>query len=117
PASMRSRLRMLIALLGMLAASCGPGRRSAAPYRPPSFAVTSHFPARSAPASRLVIEAGTDVSFMRPFFADFQTIHPYVDIVYEDMQSNQLLDRALDACRRGLGMPDIYLSVATDHLV
>jgi iron(III) transport system substrate-binding protein len=108
---------MLIALLGMLATSCGHARRSAAPYRPPGFAVTSHFPARSAPARPLVIEAGTDVSFMRPFFADFQTIHPDVDIVYEDMQSTQLLDRALDACRRGLGMPDIYLSVATDHLV
>jgi iron(III) transport system substrate-binding protein len=65
----------------------------------------------------LLIEAGTDVSFMRPFLADFQELHPNVDIVYEDKQSTQLIDRALDACRHGLGMPDVYLSVATDHLV
>jgi ABC-type Fe3+ transport system substrate-binding protein len=54
---------------------------------------------------------------MRPFLADFQAVHPDVDITYEDMQSTQLLDRALDACRHRLGMPDVYVSVATDHLV
>jgi iron(III) transport system substrate-binding protein len=114
---MSHRLLNLLALLGMLATSCSPMRKPAQPYRPAAFAITTHFPARTGPVRRLIIEAGTDISFMRPFLVDFQAIHPDVDIVYEDMQSNQVLERALDACRRSLGMPDIYLSVATDHLV
>ncbi|MEO7786489.1 MAG: extracellular solute-binding protein [Sphingomicrobium sp.] len=87
------------------------------PYSVPPNAVVTHFPSTGAERQRLVIEAATDVSFMRPLIAEFQRQNPDVAIIYEDGLSTDVLARALDACRNQSNIPDLYLSVATDHLV
>jgi iron(III) transport system substrate-binding protein len=72
-----------------------------------------------APAQRgatLVIEAATDISLMRPFLDGFRAYHPDLAILYVDMLSTQLLGDA-QALRAGPRWPDLFISVATDHLV
>jgi iron(III) transport system substrate-binding protein len=65
----------------------------------------------------LTIEAATDVSFMRPFIEAFQAEHPQVAVQYVDSQTYELLARARAACRATAATPDMYISIATDHLV
>ena len=93
------------------------GARHYPPYSPPAGATVTQLPALEEGKRTLLVEAATDISFMRPFLRDFQRLHPDVSITYSDMLSTQLLDRALVACRTGEGVADIYLTVATDHLV
>ncbi|MEO6041532.1 MAG: extracellular solute-binding protein [Croceibacterium sp.] len=87
------------------------------PYAVPSSALVTRFPAPLGERRRLVIEAATDVTFMRPFIVRYQQLNPDVAVVYEDSLSTDLLARALAACRSRSNIPDLYLSVATDHLV
>ena len=87
------------------------------PYAVPPNAVVTNFPSNGSERQHLVIEAATDVSFMRPLIAEFQRQNPDVAIIYEDGLSTDVLARALDACRSQTNIPDLYLSVATDHLV
>jgi iron(III) transport system substrate-binding protein len=86
-------------------------------YAAPPDAVVTQFPALAGQRQRLVIEAATDVSFMRPLIAQFQKQHPDSSVAYEDGLSTDVLARALAACRTQTNIPDLYLSVATDHLV
>jgi iron(III) transport system substrate-binding protein len=92
-----------------------PARQRA--YAVPPNAVVTQFPSRSPERQRLVIEAATDVSFMRPLIIAFQKQNPDVAVYYEDGLSTDVLARALVACRTDANIPDLYLSVATDHLV
>lgn len=87
------------------------------PYTVPPNALVTRFPAPSGERRRLVIEAATDVTFMRPFILRFQQLNPDVALIYEDGLSTDLLTRAMAACRSRTNIPDLYLSVATDHLV
>lgn len=118
------RLALLVAVLVVLTAACGIllyHRLSVSapppPYIPPPEATVTRLPARIEPAHTLIVEAATDISFMRPFLDDFQQSHPNVAITYVDMLSNQLLQRALSACATGARTADVYVTVATDHLV
>ncbi|MEO6248719.1 MAG: ABC transporter substrate-binding protein [Sphingomicrobium sp.] len=86
-------------------------------YTVPPNALVTRFPAPAGERQRLIIEAATDVTFMRPFIQRFQQLNPDVAVVYEDGLSTDLLARALSACRSRTNIPDLYLSVATDHLV
>lgn len=88
------------------------------PYQSPAVGVQTLFPARASGGTRLLtIEAATDVSFMRPFIEAFQRDHPQVAIQYVDMLSNDHLSRARTACGTVGAMPDLYLTISTDHLV
>lgn len=88
-----------------------------APYPRPAFGVQTTFPAKAAPARLLTIEAATDVSFMRPFIEAFQRAYPQVAVQYVDTLSSELLAHASQACAQADATPDLYLSIATDHLV
>lgn len=88
-----------------------------AAYAPPQNASITHLPPRGAHPRALRIEAATDISFMRPFLQDFQQLYPDIDVIYADMLSTRLLNRALAACANDGGGPDLYLTVATDNLV
>jgi iron(III) transport system substrate-binding protein len=117
----KSLLLALAALLLALAALVW-WQRPAQPsgkriYAVPPNAIVTQFPALAGERQRLVIEAATDVSFMRPLIAQFQKQYPEVSVTYEDGLSTDVLARALAACRTRTNIPDLYLSVATDHLV
>jgi iron(III) transport system substrate-binding protein len=87
------------------------------PYPRPSVGAQTLFPARDLGARLLTIEGATDVSFMRPFIVAFQATHPDVSIQYVDMLSSELLTRAQKGCDRVQAQPDLYVTIATDHLV
>jgi iron(III) transport system substrate-binding protein len=87
------------------------------PYVARPSATVTYFPALAGKQRTLVIEAATDVTFMRPFIMQYQKLYPDVAVQYDDGLSTDLIARALDVCRTGRNIPDLYLSVATDHLV
>jgi iron(III) transport system substrate-binding protein len=118
------RKSLLLIVAGVLAAllALAWSRRPVPPsgkaaYTIPSKAVVTRFPALAGEHQRLVIEAATDVSFMRPLIVEFQKRNPDAALIYEDGLSTDVLARALAACRMRTNIPDLYLSVATDHLV
>jgi iron(III) transport system substrate-binding protein len=97
---------------------CGPSRAPAlAPEATTAGATTTVFPARTAPARTLTIEAATDISFSRPFIEDFQRLHPDITVRYVDFISSALFEHAQRSCAEHRHTADIYLTVATDTLV
>lgn len=134
--SARRMLRGLVMALALLPLGCAPQSHDTAQSSftpPPGSTVTALPPLREgkaapvwkagqqlAPAQRgatLVIEAATDISLMRPFLDGFRAYHPDLAILYVDMLSTQLLGDAQARCARGHDGPDLFISVATDHLV
>ncbi len=89
----------------------------AALYVAPPGATVTLFPARATERQRMIVQAATDVTFMRTFIAEYQRLNPDVAVVYDDLLSTDLLSISLAACRTGTNVPDVYLSIATDHLV
>lgn len=108
---------LLLLCFALLTASCGQPVAVPASYKDSAGAASTHFAAPMQPAQTLTIEAATDVTFMRPFILAFQRRHPNVAIDYEDSLSTQLLANAQRTCKTGQNPPDLYISVATDHLV
>lgn len=88
-----------------------------APYPRPALGAQTFMPAPDRQQRLLTIEGATDISFVRPFIAAFQKVHPDVGVQYVDMLSSELLTRAKAACARARAQPDLYLSISTDHLV
>ena len=88
-------------------------------YVVPQGTTITRFPAAGGQAMprALVIEAATDVSFMRPFIAAYQRRRPDVAVTYIDSISTALLGRARHACAADAPTADLYLSVSSDHLV
>lgn len=128
------KMRGLALALTLLPMGCtsGPDAPADATFATPANSVVTILPARNAapiapgkgaalsPAARhatLVIEAATDISLMRPFLDGFRARHPDVAILYVDMLSTELLDHARARCLQGRDGPDLFISVATDHLV
>lgn len=125
-------LSLALLPLGCSQQSHGPAESS---FTPPMGSVVTQLPplrdgkqtapawqagARLSPARRattLVIEAATDISLMRPFLDGFRAHHPDLAILYVDMLSTELLGDAQARCARGTDGPDLFISVATDHLV
>jgi iron(III) transport system substrate-binding protein len=109
---------LLIAVLVAAAAMRIFGGKDAPPrYVPPDDAVVTVFPAAESERDSVIIEAATDVSYMRPFINQFQMENSGTTIVYVDFISSTLLRRATDACKTNGMEPDLYLTVSTDHLV
>jgi len=110
----------LVALVGLFAVvmrSPSAGPVASARFAPPAGAIVTHFPARGTERQQLTILAATDVTFMHPFITQYQELNPGVAVHYSDMLSTDLLSIALESCRRQTNVPDVYLSIATDHLV
>lgn len=111
---------VIVALCGValfIAQRPRPPEVSAAPYLPPAGATVTLFPALGTERRRLIVQAATDVTFMRSFIAEYQRLNPDVAVAYDDLLSTDLLSIALVACRSRTNVPDVYLSIATDHLV
>lgn len=116
------RIAYFIGLLAVIAAVGLSVRtlRSDAPaetYVVPQDGIITHFAAPAGEVRVLTIEAATDVRFMRPFIEQFQAAHATTRVVYADFLSSELLRRSSEACKAGRAMPDLYLSISTDHLV
>lgn len=92
-------------------------RPAPAPYEAPPDSIVTVFEPRQYPAKTLKIEAATDVSFMRPMIADFQSDHPQVRIEYIDTLSTALFERAESLCAQNRRAADLYLTISTDHLI
>nr|WP_295107262.1 ABC transporter substrate-binding protein [uncultured Caulobacter sp.] len=87
-------------------------------YTPPAGAVVTMFPATGGTTVRtLTIEAATDVSFSRAFITDFQRAYPELAVRYVDLLSSALFSHAASLCESRSPSADLYLTVATDHLV
>lgn len=108
---------VLAAVVGLALLLRPLGKSPGAPYARPAVGVQTLFPAKQTPSRLLTIEAATDVSFIRPFVEAFQRAHPHVSVQYVDTLTSELLDLARAACRGEDLTPDLYLSIATDHLV
>ncbi len=107
----------LLLMFGLAACSGSTPTSQPTRYQPPPEAHTTVLAATAKPTQAFVIEAATDISFMGPFLREFQKQHPNITIYYHDMLSTPLFARAESACRNGIPQPDLYLTVATDHLV
>lgn len=118
----RMPILLLLSALALGIACFAWWQRPASPPAPraysiPAKAIVTRFPSLTPERQHLVVEAATDVSFMRPLIRQFQQQYPDVSVTYEDGLSTEVLARALAACRTRTNIPDLYLSVATDHLV
>lgn len=109
-------LLALIAAIALSVRTLRPGEPIDA-YVLPREGIITQFAAPGAEARVLTIEAATDARFMRPFIEQFQRVHATTRVVYADFLSSELLRRATDACKARRAMPDLYLSISTDHLV
>jgi iron(III) transport system substrate-binding protein len=87
-------------------------------YAPPAGATVTLFPAvGGGPLRTLTIEAATDVSFSRAFITEFQRTNPGLAVRYVDLLSSALFIHASTLCQTRSPSADLYLTVATDHLV
>lgn len=118
-------MKQIVIAIGLLAVVAAVAlfvhaRRTGEPmdaYVLPQGSIITQFAAPGGEAHVLTIEAATDVRFMRPFIEQFQSEHPTTRVVYADFLSSELLRRASEACKARRAMPDLYLSISTDHLV
>lgn len=109
-------LLAIVAALALSIRTLRPGEPVDA-YVLPREGIITQFAAPDGEARVLTIEAATDVRFMRPFIEQFQRAHATTRVVYADFLSSELLRRASEACKARRAMPDLYLSISTDHLV
>jgi len=123
---MRTRLviglAVAVALIATLAATIlalSPHPAPQAPaYTAPPGATVTMFPAVGGASTRVMtIEAATDVSFSRAFITDFQQANPGLAVRYVDLLSSALFAHASALCQTHSPSADLYLTVATDHLV
>lgn len=71
------------------------------------------FPAKGPDATRLVVHGSTDLDVIAAVITDFQRLHPDVEVVYEDITSQDLYARYIAAPRRP-GGPDLMISSGMD---
>jgi iron(III) transport system substrate-binding protein len=75
------------------------------------------FPAKIGPAVNMFIEASGDIAAIQPLIEDFQSANPDYAITYVDYLTNDLYERLLVTCMKGLGTADIVFSSSVDHIV
>ena len=82
-----------------------------------SAATLYEFPAKVGPAVNMLIEASGDIAAIQPLIEDFQSANPDYAITYVDYLTNDLYERLLVTCMKGLGTADIVFSSSVDHIV
>lgn len=76
------------------------------------------FPAPSGHAGqRLVIRSATDLVAIEPVIAGFQRRHPWIEISYEEFNTNELFASMQEPCAGRGPTPDLVISSAVDHQV
>jgi len=101
------RLSALPVLLGLAVALAAPGARA-------QDATVSLGPPWDAAAERLLIQGSTDIEPFTPVLEAFAARFPQLAIRYEEILTNELYDRARQACEAGAAGADLVISSAID---
>src|SRR3546814_13945112 len=95
-----TRLPLVLALSALLSA--------------PAAAETTVFPRLSSGGGALIVYSSTDLDTLSPAIADFQGLHPAIEITYVDLDTAELYDRFVAEVDAGAPSADLLLSSAMD---
>src|SRR3546814_461318 len=95
-----TRLPLVLALATLLAS--------------PAAAETTVFPRLSSGDGELIVYSSTDLDTLSPAIADFQVLHPAIEITYVDLDTAELYDSFVAEVDAGAPSADLLLSSAMD---
>lgn len=95
-----TRLPLVLALSALLSA--------------PAAAETTVFPRLSSGDGELIVYSSTDLDTLSPAIADFQGLHPAIEITYVDLDTAELYDRFVAEVDADAPSADLLLSSAMD---
>src|SRR3546814_9777601 len=96
-----TRLPLVLALAPLLAS--------------PAAAETTVFPRLSSGDGELIVYSSTDLDTLSPAIADFQVLHPAIEITYVDLDTAELYDSFVAEVDAGAPSADLLLSSAIDR--
>src|SRR3546814_12790611 len=95
-----TRLPLVLALATLLAS--------------PAAAETTVFPRLSSGDGELIVYSSTDLDTLSPAIADFQVLHPAIEITYVDLDTAELYDSFVAEVDAGAHSADLLLRPALD---
>jgi ABC-type Fe3+ transport system substrate-binding protein len=103
-------MRALVALISALLIAGGQAAGQTAPEAVATFGAPP-------PSRSLLVRGTTDIAAFAQVLEQFVASEPGVLITYEQWASNDLYDRAAQACATGRGVADLIISSSVDQIV